>query len=413
MFRQSKHRQEHAREVDAATERVVLKAAMGVRRSTIESPRAHSSVSCTGTKAAPAALNARTTDPHRSMSTLSRPKARTILLLLHARIVEPPSRRCGEGTRADIRFATHVVSGLGSRMRGSLVLTCTTGLYYKLHGVHRPVTMKKATIKRRKRVIPASHEDDQDEPAELVEIPSQETTPERGTENDDGSINLGMRRRPDEPRTIDLLPAMRPGGQNSPLPSASASASASNLAAYHQPSGFPRHVTSSLNDDNRLPPMTSMAAAMSERQSSLSPASFLSPRRKRSFSATETEAGSVADSGHESAKRLSSINSILNPSVSHDDRTVSRPGSVDRGEYTLPPLRSSGSGYPSAGSPGPTANMEHAFGGGRSNDAQGLRDVGGGERVKAGRRLALQQERDRMREMLAANERELMELGHE
>ncbi|TVY57439.1 GATA factor SREP, partial [Lachnellula suecica] len=30
------------------------------------------------------------------------------------------------------------------------------GLYYKLHGVHRPVTMKKSVIKRRKRVVPAA-----------------------------------------------------------------------------------------------------------------------------------------------------------------------------------------------------------------------------------------------------------------
>lgn len=32
----------------------------------------------------------------------------------------------------------------------------TAGLYYKLHGQHRPVQMKKAEIKRRKRVVPAS-----------------------------------------------------------------------------------------------------------------------------------------------------------------------------------------------------------------------------------------------------------------
>ncbi|KND87860.1 GATA factor SREP [Tolypocladium ophioglossoides CBS 100239] len=283
------------------------------------------------------------------------------------------------------------------------------GLYYKLHGVHRPVTMKKATIKRRKRVIPATHEDEQDESAESADALSQEKTPERGTENDDGSINLGMRRRPGQPLTIEPEPVMRTSGQNSPLPSAAAS----DLAAYHQPSGFPRNMPKPLNDDNRLPPMTSMTAAMSERQSSLSPASFLSPRRKRSFSATETEAGSVVDGGHESAKRLSSINSILNPSVSHDDRPMSRLGSVDRGEYTLPPMRSSGPGYTSTRSPGLSANMESAFGGARPNDAQGTRDVGDDARVKAGRRLALQQEAERMREMLAAKERELMELGHE
>ncbi|GAB7343192.1 hypothetical protein MBLNU457_1260t1 [Dothideomycetes sp. NU457] len=32
------------------------------------------------------------------------------------------------------------------------------GLYYKLHSVHRPVQMKKSEIKRRKRVVPALHE---------------------------------------------------------------------------------------------------------------------------------------------------------------------------------------------------------------------------------------------------------------
>lgn len=33
----------------------------------------------------------------------------------------------------------------------------STGLYFKLHGRHRPLDMKKGEIKRRKRVIPASH----------------------------------------------------------------------------------------------------------------------------------------------------------------------------------------------------------------------------------------------------------------
>ena len=33
-----------------------------------------------------------------------------------------------------------------------------TGLYHKLHGVHRPVAMKKSVIKRRKRVVPANNE---------------------------------------------------------------------------------------------------------------------------------------------------------------------------------------------------------------------------------------------------------------
>ncbi|XP_044722088.1 GATA zinc finger domain-containing protein [Hirsutella rhossiliensis] len=253
------------------------------------------------------------------------------------------------------------------------------GLYYKLHGVHRPVTMKKATIKRRKRVIPASQEEEQDESAESVGARSQGQTPERGTENEDGSINLGLRRRPDHPLTIEPEP----------------------------PRGGPRNVPSPPNDDNRLPPMSSMAAVVSDRQSSLSPASFLSSRRKRSFSATETDAGSATDSGHDNAKRISSIKSILNPPMSHDG-PISRPSSVDR-DYTLPPLRGSSSGLAPNGSPvsAPTANPA---GFGRLNGVQGARDSGANERLKAERRLALQREADQMRELLAAKERELMEL---
>ncbi|KAL3955403.1 hypothetical protein ACCO45_010966 [Purpureocillium lilacinum] len=279
------------------------------------------------------------------------------------------------------------------------------GLYYKLHGVHRPVTMKKATIKRRKRVIPASQEDEHDESAD--DTRSSERTPERGTENEDGSINLGFRRRPEHPAAIEPEPVMRSSGQNSPLPLPSAV----DLAAYHQSRGFSRNVASPLNDDNRLPPMSSMTAAMSDRQSSMSPASFLSPRRKRSFSATETDAGSVTDGGHEGAKRLSSIKSILNPQSGHDERPVSRPGSVDKGEYTLPPLRSSGPGLGPAGSPGPSATMEPSLNMSKGNDTQGSRDFGDAERLRVERRLAVQKEADRIREMLAAKERELMELG--
>lgn len=263
--------------------------------------------------------------------------------------------------------------------------------------------MKKATIKRRKRVIPASQEEEQDDSAESVGARSQGQTPERGTENDDGSINLGLRRRPDHPLTIEPDPVAGPSGPSPPL------TSASDLAAYHQPRGGLRNVPSPPNDDNRLPPMTSMAAAKADRQSSLSPASFLSSRRKRSFSATETDTGSTTDSGHDSVKRISSIKSILNPAMSRDDGPMSRPGSVDR-DYTLPPLRGSSSGLAPNGSPVPAPTVNPASGFGRLNGAQGARDSGENERLKAERRLALQREAEQMRELLAAKERELMEL---
>ncbi|CAI4210708.1 unnamed protein product [Parascedosporium putredinis] len=106
------------------------------------------------------------------------------------------------------------------------------GLYYKLHGVHRPVTMKKPTIKRRKRVIAA--QDDTDSVEMEGSTRSEEGTPERGTMNADGSVNLGLRRRPDQPLAIDSRSGYAiPGSQHSPVPP-------TDPAAYRSPHG-PQH----------------------------------------------------------------------------------------------------------------------------------------------------------------------------
>lgn len=257
--------------------------------------------------------------------------------------------------------------------------------------------MKKATIKRRKRVIPATQDDEMEDVDSLTEALRAEGTPERGTENDDGSINLGIRRRPDQYLSVESqAPAVRSAGQLSPLPLAS-----SDLAAYHHRSGQSPNSSTYPNEDNRLPPMSSMAT-ISDRQSSVSPASFLSSRRKRSFSATDTETGSNLDLGHDSAKRISSIKSILNPSSAESPK---RPGSAGIDDYTLPPLRSTGGFVGSrvkSVSPGVAP----------PRDGQDRSDRETGHRQKAERRLALQREADSMREQLAAKERELLELGN-
>ncbi|KAK7432659.1 GATA type transcriptional activator of nitrogen-regulated proteins [Neonectria magnoliae] len=263
--------------------------------------------------------------------------------------------------------------------------------------------MKKATIKRRKRIIPVTQDEEMEDAMDSVETQnqSQEQTPERGTLNDDGSINLGMRRRPEHPLTIEPHPVMRPNRRMSPLPSTS------DLAAYHQSNNM-RSLPTSLNDDNRLPPMTSMTAA-SDRQSSLSPASFLSPTRKRSFSTTEGEAFNQNETGQESMKRVSSINikSILNPSTSTGSPSNTGAGSDD-GDYYLPPIRSPGSTTASAPSPGAFSNRDPTPGAQSMSREMNME----GERLKSERRAALQREADRMREMLAAKERELHELGN-
>lgn len=267
------------------------------------------------------------------------------------------------------------------------------GLYYRLHGTHRPVTMKKATIKRRKRVIPANQEEDGEEEGGVnaETIRSAETTPERGTMNDDGSINLGFRRRAEQPASYDSDRMGRRSKQASPLPTSS------DLAAYHQSAPASRYISTSLSDENRLPPLTSMAA-VPDRQSSLSPASYLSPSRKRSFSTTETESAQLAESGQESVKRLSSIKDILNPSSTSGGALHHGHREAERGEYSLPPIRSPGFPMQTSGSGQ----------GSREGSSIGHDDS---EEQKSQRRLALQQETVRIRDMLAAKERELQALG--
>ncbi|KGQ08375.1 Siderophore biosynthesis regulatory protein URBS1 [Beauveria bassiana D1-5] len=265
------------------------------------------------------------------------------------------------------------------------------GLYYRLHGVHRPVTMKKATIKRRKRVIPSNQEEEGEDGDLAMDSPSNETTPERGTMSDDGSINLGLRRKPEDPVPMDLDTPRHEAKHPSPLPVPLPSAS--DLAAYRQTPSSTRNAQTFLNDENRLPPLTSMTAG-SERQSSLSPSSFISPRRKRSFSATDPASVVGTEGGYDSAKRVSSIRDILNPA---SNSTYEARGG--KPEYSLAPLRSPAEGFTPVNRPSayssrdgtPTQNNQE-------NDQ------------RAERTQLLERETEKMREMLAAKERELYKL---
>ncbi|KAH8678747.1 hypothetical protein BGZ60DRAFT_371245 [Tricladium varicosporioides] len=277
------------------------------------------------------------------------------------------------------------------------------GLYYKLHGVHRPVTMKKSVIKRRKRVVPAA----QGTQASGIDVasnsmgspesdrPSPSSPDMRGSTNPDGSINLGFRPR-NEPSRAQLPQLNSLRGQSGQLPS-------SDLTPYASTSNAHSHTQEhleSLNNDNRLPPMTSYPSPTQGRIS-LSPNSFLSPSRKRSFSAIEVEGqhGQHAESSTTAQpKRLSSIKSILNPGSSeYPDQGGS--SSSDR---------VSPSQYPGVGSP----SISSGYGNSPNSAPASARDAQSeGDRAKAERREMLQREAERMREALKAKERELAELG--
>ncbi|KAM3559605.1 hypothetical protein MY1884_003367 [Beauveria asiatica] len=264
-------------------------------------------------------------------------------------------------------------------------------LYYRLHGAHRPVTMKKATIKRRKRVIPSNQEEEGEDGDLVMDSPSNETTPERGTMNDDGSINLGLPRKPEDPVPMDLDTPRHEAKHPSPLPVPLPSAS--DLAAYRQTPSSSRNAQTFLNDENRLPPLTSMTAG-SERQSSLSPSSFISPRRKRSFSATDSASVVGTEGGYDSAKRVSSIRDILNPA---SNSTYEARGS--KPEYSLAPLRSPAEGFT-------PINRPSAY---SSRDGTPTHNTQESEQ-RAERTQLLERETEKMREMLAAKERELYKL---
>lgn len=250
--------------------------------------------------------------------------------------------------------------------------------------------MKKSIIKRRKRVVPAPA-DPQTQSGEGSEMmvldttehdrPSPPRNTQRGSVNPDGSISLGFRPRGDQARTLPDPSGMRP--QNSPAPKTTNYLSDSIL----------RDPLDSLNNNNRLPPMTSYPSPTQNRPS-LSPNSFLSPSRKRSFASVEqnqqptlprTNSGPNPQSSNtQTGGRLSDIKSLLNPSGYADAESGGR-----RSPYHAPSPGSS-SNYPPI--------LQNA-----PNEP---------EQAKLERREMLRRERERMHEALKANERELEELGH-
>lgn len=318
---------------------------------------------------------------HQSMSARFTARARTQLWLLPAKTAGLPSPLYGAETRMATLSAMPAVSSHLARSSRIRFLTCL-GLYYKLHGAHRPVTMKKPMIKRRKRVIPASQETADGASTEPADSPSPsaDASTERGSINPDGSVNLGVRQRPETPLTLVPEAVLRRNRPPSPL-------HPGNLTQYHSsPTSQPYHLPHSLTNENRLPPLTSITVP-TDRRSSLSPASFLSPSRKRSISSIDMEFLDPSD--NDNPKRLSSIKSLLN----HEAGPV--PGDDPAGQR-LQPMRSHGVAGQSGGHPH-ARNSPH--------DSSGESN-----RLKAERRLALEREAERIRGMLAANEEELAEL---
>lgn len=256
--------------------------------------------------------------------------------------------------------------------------------------------MKKSIIKRRKRVVPNASGGEWAEEYDGSETQSEapDNLTERGTLNDDGSINLGLRPRPDSlPSILPTPSSLRPSvGQTTTLPRVA------DLAGYqtsHTRLPPPHPHAEHHSDENRLAPITSLHSA-TERQSSQSPASFLPSSRKRSFSSAEEEQTYAHLGGNDQPKRLSSIKSILNPS--------SRPEEDEAREAYVRAARASPRPSPGHFSQQTPSPLPSPYG---VSQPTSFDDSGA---VQAQRRQELYQEAQRMREALAAKEKELADM---
>jgi GATA-binding protein len=294
-----------------------------------------------------------------------------------------------------VRYVVHIIC------YDSFMLT-NAGLYYKLHGVHRPVAMKKSVIKRRKRVVPAP-QGSQAAGYETGNVSADSSEPEgpppavvrideRGTVNADGSVNLGFRPRNTANSTQEVV---EPHAHENQVQTATTSTPVP-ATVPNQPKN-PQDI-SFINHENTLPPMNSYPSP-NLRPPSLSP-NFLSPNRKRSFSAADSESG-PPPAPESNAKRLSSIKSILNPTQGNENET-------DSLDPTLRTVPSPETRYATAAIPSHPSNTSPKLW-----DTPSMQQPRPSEqdRLRIERRAELQREAERMREALRAKERELEELN--
>lgn len=128
------------------------KDAMAAPHSTIESPKPHRLLW-------PRRMRPRVRRKLLHLSKVAKSAPGERVLFRHVKIVEPPSRHYGEGMKLGIPSAMLVVCSFSRCPYNSgypQLTNARIGLYYKLHGTHRPSAMKKQEIKRRKRVVPAN-----------------------------------------------------------------------------------------------------------------------------------------------------------------------------------------------------------------------------------------------------------------
>ncbi|KAI6247893.1 GATA-type transcription factor sre [Erysiphe necator] len=189
------------------------------------------------------------------------------------------------------------------------------GLYKRLHGVPRPVAMKKSVIKRRKRVAPNNQSITSDTTSSSIESPESDYPPSpthslRGSSNPDGSVNLGNMMR----SNLDTSISDQSNNYSIGNP-----AIATSTSIYYKPSPTSAHYhQSSFNNEALLPCTFNAHKSMKlnhvplllHEKSSIYP-------HEIPFSTTEMNSSlpSLCMDKYPLSNRPGSINSLLNPSL--------------------------------------------------------------------------------------------------
>ncbi|KAL8718801.1 MAG: hypothetical protein Q9225_004111 [Loekoesia sp. 1 TL-2023] len=264
------------------------------------------------------------------------------------------------------------------------------GLYHKLHGVHRPVTMKKSIIKRRKRVVPAMQEHMHGNQQHASFGVGSASEPQQ-FENGDGQNHQG-------PQTA------RNGSMS--VENHSREQYMDHEPQYEAPpvdfTGYQidRQRQFSTQSQQHHSPANSHEQSFGsqpENHSRLSPFQS-SHTRKRSYSNTEHDDSTSSPPENGRSNRLSSISSILNPTQRREEMPID-PSLSLLGQQALRQSQ---------------ASQQHQQLPPPPNEEKPRRpsNVDPGEWL-AMRKMKLRQEAEQMREMLRAKEREIEELDGE
>ena len=271
-------------------------------------------------------------------------------------------------------------------------------MYHKLHGVHRPVAMKKSIIKRRKRVVPATQEQSPNN-SHLASFSVSISPDPQHSENRDLRNEQRTPPNANDPINLDLRIRNQEADHRNPWEPTPIGV---DFTGYQmdQQRRIPNHPQ---QQQQHLPPPSvhdpPVAISPAESQSSLSPFPP-SNSRKRSFSISERDTSSPPISESLRSNRLNSISSLLNPpqQAAMDDMPIdpslSGIGQPNNRHIQLPQPQP----YQH---PRPPDMRSMSVGNGESNDRA------------AQRKAQLRMEAEEMRELLRAKERELDELDGE